>query len=45
MASSAMDFDIPKFSYDIIDNFLILCTFQDPTGYPQILDIIDLSPL
>jgi hypothetical protein len=34
-----------NFSYDINDDFFIRCTFQDPTGYPRILDIIDLRPL
>jgi hypothetical protein len=28
-----------------IEDLLLQCTFQDPAGYPQILDIIDLRPL
>jgi hypothetical protein len=29
----------------IVDNLFVQHTFQDPAGYPQILDIIDLRPL
>jgi hypothetical protein len=29
----------------IIDNLFMQRTFQDPVGYPRILDIIDLRPL
>jgi hypothetical protein len=28
-----------------IENFFMGCAFQDPAGYPQILDIVDLTPL
>jgi hypothetical protein len=34
-----------NFSYVIINDFFVQCTFQDPTGYPRILDIADLRTL
>jgi hypothetical protein len=34
-----------NFRYDIITHFFMRCALQDPTGYPRILDIIDLGPL
>jgi hypothetical protein len=29
----------------IVDNLFMRRTFQDPAGYPRILDIVDLRPL
>jgi hypothetical protein len=31
-----------NFSYDVIDNFFVCCTFQDPAGYPRILNNVGL---
>jgi hypothetical protein len=33
---------LPSF---MVDNLFMRCTFQDPAGYPRILDIFDLRPL
>jgi hypothetical protein len=41
MASSSSNSGHRNLSYDVIDDFFIRRTFQDPTGYPRILDIID----
>jgi hypothetical protein len=37
--------NITLLCYDGIDNFFIQRTFQDPAGYPRILDIMDFRPL
>jgi hypothetical protein len=46
LASSLTNPGHRNFSYDINDFFLQqMRAFQDPAGYPRILDIIDLRPL
>jgi hypothetical protein len=45
LASSSTNPGHRNFSYDIIDDFFMRRTFQDPTGYPRILDIVDVRPL
>jgi hypothetical protein len=45
LTSSSTDPGHRNFSYDIVDDFFIQHTFQDPAGYPQILDVVDLRPL
>jgi hypothetical protein len=45
LASSLTDPGHHNYIYDIIGDFFIRCTFQDPTGYPRILNIVDLRPL
>jgi hypothetical protein len=45
LASSSNASRHHNFNYDAINNFFMQRTFHDPTGYPQILDIIDLRPL
>jgi hypothetical protein len=44
MASST-DPGLCNFSSDTIDDLFMRCAFQDPAGYPRILDIVDLRPL
>jgi hypothetical protein len=43
--SSSTDPAHRNFIYEIIDDFFIRCTFQDPARYPRILAIDDFSPL
>jgi hypothetical protein len=45
LASSSTDPGHHNFGYDIVDNLFKRCAFQDPIGYPRILDIVDLRPL
>jgi hypothetical protein len=45
MALLANSFGHRNFSYDIISDFFMRCTFQDPTGYPRVLGIVELRPL
>jgi hypothetical protein len=45
MASSSTNPAHRNYSNDVIDDFFIRRTFQDPTGYLRILAIDDLRPL
>jgi hypothetical protein len=45
LASSSTNLGHCNFSCDIVDDFSMQCAFQDPVGYPWILDIINLRPL
>jgi hypothetical protein len=45
LVSSSTDPTHRNYNYNVIGDFFIRRTFQDPTGYPRILIINDLRPL
>jgi hypothetical protein len=45
LASPSTNLGHRNFSYDIINDFFMRRSFQDPTGYPRIVDIVDVRPL